>query len=70
MVESTRYADRAHVLGLGKLYLQFYKGNFKWSELKELLKNWNIDSGSEFKNLDAKDLEPVKVDNIFSIFKK
>lgn len=69
MVESIRNADRAHSIGLGKLYLQFYKGKFKWEELKDVLKNWNIDSGSAFINLDAKDIEPVKSDDLLSLLK-
>lgn len=69
MVESIRNADRAHAIGLGKLYLQLYKGKFKWEELKDVLKNWNIDSGSAFINLDAKDIEPVKLDHVLSPFK-
>lgn len=69
MVESIRNADRAHSIGLAKLYLQLYKGKFKWEELKDVLKNWNIDSGSAFINLDAKDIEPVKSDDLLSLLK-
>lgn len=69
MVESIRNADRAHAIGLGRLYLQLYKEKFKWEELKDVLKSWNIDSGSAFINLDAKDIEPVKLDHVFSPFK-
>ena len=69
MVESIRNADRAHAIGLGRLYLQLYKEKFKWEELKDVLKNWNIDSGSAFIDLDAKDIEPVKLDHVLSPFK-
>lgn len=69
MVEGIRCADRAHAIGLGRLYLQLYKGKFKWAELKDVLKNWNIDQGSAFINLDAKDIEPVSLDKLTSIFK-
>lgn len=29
MVESIRFYDRAHAIGLGKLYLKLYKGKFR-----------------------------------------
>lgn len=64
MVESLRNANRAHAIGLGKPYLKLYKGKFKWDELKDVLRNWNIDSGSAFMTLDAKDIEPVSLDNL------
>ena len=61
MVESVRAYNRAHAMRFGKLYLQIYKENFDWTELKDVLKTWNIDSGSAFINLDAKDLESLKL---------
>ena len=70
MVEAIRCADRAHAIGLGRLYLSLYKSRFKWDELKDVLKSWNIDSGSAFISLDAKDIEPVSLDKVTSIFKK
>lgn len=70
MVESIRSADRAHALGLGKLYLKLYKGNFKWSELRDVLQNWNIDSGSAFRGLDAKDIEAISLDGFIDAIKK
>lgn len=69
MVESIRLSDRAHAIGLGKLYLQLYKSKFEWSELKDVLQNWNIDSGSAFIGLDAKDIENVSVEKIISALK-
>jgi len=66
MVEAIRFEDRAHAIGLGKLYLQLYKSKFDWNELKDVLQNWNIDKGSAFINLDAKDIETVGVDKIVS----
>ena len=69
MVESIRNADRAHAIGLGRLYMQLYKKDFQWEELKDVLKNWNIDSGSAFINMDAKDIEAVKLDHVLSPFK-
>ncbi len=59
MVESIRCADRAHAIGLGKLYLKLYKSKFSWSELRDVLQSWNIDNGSAFRNLDAKDIEGI-----------
>lgn len=70
MVEGIRCADRAHAIGLGKLYLKLYKGNFRWEELKDVLKSWNIDNGSAFRELDAKDIEAVNLDQIGSLFQK
>lgn len=70
MVESIRFHDRAHAIGLGKLYLKLYKGKFRWSELRDVLQSWNIDGGSAFRHLDAKDIEPVSLDNIITTFKK
>jgi len=70
MVEAIRCADRAHAIGLGRLYLQLYKNKFEWNELKDVLKNWNIDNGSAFISLDAKDIEPVSLDKVTSIFKQ
>lgn len=69
MVESIRNADRAHAIGLGRLYLKLYKDKFKWGELKDVLKNWNIDKGSAFRTMDAKDIEAVSLDQLTSIFK-
>lgn len=69
MVESIRNADRAHAIGLGRLYLHLYKEKFKWEELKDVLQNWNIDSGSAFIELDAKDIEPVTLKQMFPHFK-
>ena len=45
MVEAIRASDRAHAIGLGKLYLQLFKNKFDWNELKDVLQNWNIDKG-------------------------
>lgn len=70
MVESIRSSDRAHAIGLGRLYLKLFKSKFKWEELRDVLQNWNIDKGSAFINLDAKELESVKLDDIVSVFKK
>lgn len=64
MVESVRAYNRAHAMHFGKLYLQIYKENFDWTELKDVLKTWNIDSGSAFINLDAKDLEVLKLGDL------
>lgn len=69
MFEAIRNADRAHAIGSGKLYLQLFKSNFKWDELKDILKNWKIDSGSAFINLDAKDIEPVSLDKMITSIK-
>ena len=70
MVESIRFYDRAHAIGLGKLYLNLYKGKFRWSELRDVLQSWNIDGGSSFRNLDAKDIEPVSLDKVFTTLKE
>lgn len=69
MVESIRNADRAHAIGLGKLYLQLYKDKFQWDELKDVLQNWNIDKGSAFIGLDAKDIETIGLEKIVSSIK-
>lgn len=66
MVEAIRFSDRAHAIRLGKLYLQLYKSKFEWGELKDVLQNWNIDKGSAFINLDAKDIENVGVEKIIT----
>ena len=66
MVESIRCADRAHAIGLGKLYLQLYKSKFEWRELKDIFQNWNIDKGSAFIKQDAKDIVGIGVDGIIS----
>ena len=70
MVESIRFFDRAHAIGLGRLYLKLYKEKFKWQELRDVLQSWNIDAGSAFRNLDAKDIEPVSLDHMLSAFKE
>lgn len=70
MVESIRCADRAHAIGLGRLYLKLFKGKFKWDELRDVLQSWNIDNGSAFINLDAKDIEGVNLDKVASIIKR
>lgn len=70
MVESIRIFDRAHAIGLGRLYLKLYKEKFKWNELRDVLQSWNIDAGSAFRNLDAKDIEPVSLDHMLSAFKE
>ena len=70
MVEAIRFFDRAHAIGLGRLYLKLYKGKFKWDELRDVLQSWNIDAGSAFRNLDAKDIEPVSLDKVIGVFKE
>lgn len=70
MVEAIRCSDRAHAISLGRLYLKFYKNKFEWSELKEVLQSWNIDQGSAFRNLDAKDIEVGGLEQVFSALKK
>lgn len=70
MVESIRFYDRAHAIGLGKLYLKLYKGKFRWSELRDVLQSWNIDGGSAFRHLDAKDIEPVSLDKMITTLKE
>lgn len=70
MVEAIRCADRAHAIGLGRLYLKLYKGKFKWAELRDVLQSWNIDNGSAFINLDAKDIEGIGFDKLTSVIDK
>lgn len=70
MVEAIRCADRAHAIGLGRLYLKLFKGKFKWAELRDVLQSWNIDNGSAFINLDAKDIEGVSLDKLTSVINK
>ena len=70
MVESIRFYDRAHAIGLGKLYLKLYKGKFRWDELRDVLQSWNIDAGSAFRHLDAKDIEPVSLDKLITALKE
>lgn len=70
MVEAIRCSDRAHAIGLGRLYLKLFKSKFEWSELKDVLQSWNIDQGSAFKNLDAKDIEVSGLDQIISVLRK
>ena len=69
MVESIRCGDRAHAIELGIFYLKLYKGKFKWGELRDVLQSWNIDKGSAFINLDAKDIEGLNFDKISQIWK-
>lgn len=70
MVEAIRCSDRAHAIGLGRLYLKLFKSKFEWSELKDVLQSWNIDQGSAFRNLDAKDIEVSGFDQIISALRK
>lgn len=70
MVEAIRFFDRAHAIGLGSLYLKLYKGKFRWDELRDVLQSWNIDAGSAFRNLDAKDIESVSLDKVIGAFKE
>lgn len=70
MVEAIRCSDRAHAIGLGRLYLKLFKGKFKWEELRDVLQSWNIDNGSAFINLDAKDIEGVNIDKVASVIEK
>lgn len=70
MVESIRFYDRAHAIGLGKLYLKLYKGKFRWDELRDVLQSWNIDGGSAFRHLDAKDIEPISLDKMITALKE
>lgn len=70
MVEAIRCADRAHAIGLGRLYLKLFKGKFKWEELRDVLQSWNIDNGSAFIDLDAKDIEGVSLDKMTSVIKR
>lgn len=70
MVEAIRCADRAHAIGLGHLYLKLFKGKFKWEELRDVLQSWNIDSGSAFIDLDAKDIEGISLDQVAPAMRK
>ena len=70
MVEAIRASDRAHAIGLGKLYLQLFKNKFDWYELKDVLQNWNIDKGSAFITQDAKDIKGTKLEEIITKLKK
>ena len=70
MVEAIRCSDRAHAIGLGRLYLKLFKNKFEWSELKDVLQNWNIDQGSAFRNLDAKDIEVGGLEQLISALKR
>lgn len=70
MVEAIRCSDRAHAIGLGRLNLKLYKNKFEWSELKDVLQNWNIDQGSAFRNLDAKDIEVGGLEQLISALKR
>ena len=70
MVEAIRASDRAHAIGLGKLYLQLFKNKFDWNELKDVLQNWNIDKGSAFITQDAKDIEGGKIEEMITKLKK
>ena len=70
MVEAIRCADRAHAIGLGRLSLKLFKGKFKWAELRDVLQSWNIDNGSAFIDLDAKDIDGVSLDKVTSLIKK
>ena len=48
------------------VFVRYYLGEQSPVELK----SWNIDNGSAFIDLDAKDIEGVNLDKITSIFKK
>jgi len=59
MAESIRNLDKAHALNYGMFYLEMYSDSikFEWEDLKETLKDWNIDIGSAFITQNAKDSE-------------
>lgn len=59
MVEAIRNMDRIHAIDFGDFYLKLFEERFEWSELKEILQNWNIDKGSAFISQDAKDIDPA-----------
>ena len=58
MVESVRISDRIHAISLGKLYLSAVKESADWSEVKEVLQHWNINSGSSFITQDTAQFDP------------
>lgn len=62
MVEAIRNRDRIHAIDFGDFYLKLFEEDFKWSELKEILQNWNIDKGSAFISQDVRDIDPAVLD--------
>ena len=69
MVEAIRNMDRIHAIDFGDFYLKLFEEQFEWTELKEILQNWNIDKGSAFISQDAKDIDPAVL-NAFVEFAK
>lgn len=58
MVESIKNTDRIHSIEFGKLYMNLFKSNFDWLELKDVLQSWNLDRTSVFASQDVKDIDP------------
>ena len=69
MVEAIRNMDRIHAIDFGNFYLKLFKEKFEWSELKEILQNWNIDKGSAFISQDTKDIDPSVLSAIVELYK-
>ncbi len=70
MVESLRNADRIHAIKFGEFYLKSFSDNLEWEKLKEAFQHWNIDLGSNFKDLDEKSIDPQFLQNILELIKE
>ena len=58
MVEAIRNGDRIHAISFGKFYIKAYGHVASRQEIREVLSNWNIDSGSSFHTQDSKEIDP------------
>ena len=58
MVEAIRNGDRIHAISFGKFYIKAYGRVASRQEIREVLSNWNIDSGSSFHTQDSKEIDP------------
>lgn len=62
--EARKSSDRMHAIRFGKFYLNVFKGEIKWAEIKEVFQHWNIDRNSSFSELDASQFDPKIIETL------
>lgn len=67
MNESLKNADRIHAISFGKFFLQVFDNDISKEDLKEVFKDWNTSSESQFVKLQSSEFDPKYVEE-FSKF--
>ncbi|MDR0884145.1 MAG: toll/interleukin-1 receptor domain-containing protein [Oscillospiraceae bacterium] len=58
MVEAIRNGDRIHAISFGQFFIKAYGDKATRQEVREVFGEWNIDKGSSFRTMEARDIDP------------